>query len=464
MTERSLYQKMMIGASCAALCMTVSCVAVAQDVAPKPNADSASSKKVIKLMNEPVRDLNTLPEPTATDTSKGTGKFQLTKAQEDFFDETTTRLRASEVKTSSGVYLDFLPDDGGSQGFAARTGFAFRDGELDNTISNGVFPVPLGRHLRNKDPQYRHRPERLTRSDEYVYDGSDREKRVQVDGDWNIYGMDSEDTFGHFDTLDGKRLVSPSNRVEIYAPRFSAVRSVDNLHNANYSAQITLMKRKEGTVLSRASDFSSSTKQNVAVDTNETSLKAVGFRDRTRGVLSDNVVQLRGSRESYRPYENLELIRWGKHSSSETSRLEAGMQAANVWQDNLGLQVFAKKVQPIIVNDTLSLQQMVTIETDDDNAILRVTKVASKIAARPGDEVEFTIRFDNMSPRKIGNVTIVDNLTNRLQYIKGTAECSLDAQFTPSQNDESSLTLRWEINKPIPAGKGGTLRFKCRVR
>ena len=422
--------------------------------------DGQESAKVIQLRTLPTPDAKTMPVAPA-DVNKS--ELELTESQEEFFEAASART-AAKPGTSSEVYLDFLGDSDARPGFAERAGFAFRDGEMENKISNGVFPVPLGRNLRQKDPRYRHNIKRLTRSDEYVYDGSDREARVQVDGDWNIYGMDTEDTFGHFDTLDGKRLVSPSNRVDIYAPRFSAVRRVDNLQRAEYSSQVTQVKRKEGTVLSRASDFSSSTKQNVAVDTNETTLKAVGFRDQTRGVLTDNVLQLRGSRESFAPYENFELIRWGKHSSSETSRLEAGMQAAKVWQDNLGLQVFGKKIQPIIVNDTVSLQQIVTVETDDDNAILRVTKVASRIAARPGEEVEFTIRFDNLSGRKVGNVTLVDNLTNRLQYVSGTAECSLDAKFIHTDNDASSLTLRWEIDKPLPPGKGGVIRFKCRVR
>ena len=422
--------------------------------------DGRESVNVIQLRTPPTPDAKTSPA-AAADANKS--KVELTESQKKFFTATTDRM-AARLENSSGVYLDFLGDGNASHGFAKRTGFAFRDGEMENTISNGVFPVPLGRQLRQKDPRYRHNRKRLTRSDEYVYDGSDREARVQVDGDWNIYGMDTEDTFGHFDTLDGKRLVSPSNRVDIYAPRFSAVRRVDNLQRAEYSSQVTQMKRREGTVLSRASDFSSSTKQNVAVDTNEATLKAVGFRDQTRGVLTDNVLQLRGSRESFAPYENFELIRWGKHSNSETARLEAGMQAAKVWQDNLGLQVFGKKIQPIIVDDTVALQQIITVETDDDNAILRVTKVASRIAARPGEEVEFTIRFDNLSGRKVGNVTLVDNLTNRLQYVTDSAECSLDAKFIHTDNDASSLTLRWEIDKPLPPGKGGVIRFKCRVR
>ena len=437
--------------------LLVSPTAVAQE------ADGQSPPKLIRLRSVPTRDAKTMPA-VPKDETKQKSKFELTQQQEEFFKSVTARVAKAPQEHSSGVYLDFLSDTNAGQGFAKRTGFAFRDGELENKIDNGVFPVPLGRNLRQKDPRYRHNAKRLSRSDEYVYDGSDREARVQVDGNWNIYGMDTEDTFGHFDTLDGKRLVSPSNRVDIYAPRFSAVRRVDNLRNAQRSSLVTQMKRKEGTVQSRASDFSSSTKQNISVDTNETMLKAVGFRDQTRGVLADNVLQLRGSRKSFHPYENFDLMRLGKHSNSETSRLEAGMQAANVWQDNLGLQAFGKKIQPIIVNDTVSLQQIVTVETDDDNAILRVTKVASRMSARPGEEVEFTIRFDNLSARKIGNVTVVDNLTNRLQYVSGTAECSIDAKFIHTENDASSLTMRWEIDKPIPPGKGGVIRFKCRVR
>ena len=351
-----------------------------------------------------------------------------------------------------------------NRGFANRAAFTIQEGQLQNIADVGVFPVPLGRQARQDDPHYRHNAANMQRSDEYVYDGSDREKRVQVDGDWNVYGMDSEDTFGHFDTLDGKRLVSPSNRVAIYAPRFSAVRRVDNLHKSERTALVTQFKKKEGSIQSRSTDFSSTTKQNVSLQSNARSQKAFGFSDKTRGVVSDNVLTLRKARDSFRPYENLDLIRWGRYSKSQTARLQAGMLAAKSWADNLGLQVHSDKVQPVVVNDALTLQQMVIVETDDDNAILRVVKVASKVAARPGEEVEFTIRFDNLSPRKIGNVTLVDNLTTRLRYIPDSAECSLKGKFIQEDNDSGSLMLRWEIEEPLPAGKGGVIRFKCLVK
>ncbi len=59
---------------------------------------------------------------------------------------------------------------------------------------------------------------------EYIYDGGDREPRVQVNADWRVNGLDSQDTVAHYETLEGKLCVSPSNRVPIYAPRFGAVR------------------------------------------------------------------------------------------------------------------------------------------------------------------------------------------------------------------------------------------------
>lgn len=404
---------------------------------------------------EPIRDHNTAAAAFHANPEL------MRRAERMLGEVRSNRTKRLKLKGLKPVTFDNPSDN---QGFANRAAFTIQDGELTNVADVGVFPVPLGRQTRQDDPHYRHNAANMQRSDEYVYDGSDREKRVQVDGDWNIYGMDSEDTFGHFDTLDGKRLVSPSNRVAIYAPRFSAIRRVDNLHKSERTALVTQFKKKEGSVLSRTSDFSSTTKQNVALSSNERSQKAFGFSDRTRGVVSDNVLQLRKAQKSFRPYENLDLMRLGKHSKSQSARLQAGMLAARSWADNLGLQVHADKVQPVVVNDALTLQQMLVIETDDDNAILRVVKVASKVAARPGEEVEFTIRFDNISPRKIGNVTLVDNLTTRLRYVPDSAECSLEGDFIQRDNDSGSLMLRWEITEPLPAGKGGVIRFKCLVK
>ena len=93
-----------------------------------------------------------------------------------------------------------------------------------------------------------------------------------------------------------------------------------------------------------------------------------------------------------------------------------------------------------------------------------MTKVASKLAAKSGDIVEFMIRFDNVGNQRIGNVTIIDSLTSRLEYVPDSAQSELQASFSTSRNEVDSLVLRWEIEEPLKIGKGGLIRFKCRVR
>ena len=95
---------------------------------------------------------------------------------------------------------------------------------------------------------------------------------------------------------------------------------------------------------------------------------------------------------------------------------------------------------------------------------LRLIKLASHDSARPGEEVEFTLRFDNIGNRVIGNVTIADNLTTRLEYLPDTAHSSLEADFSATPNNAGAQILRWEIRDPLEAGKGGILKFRCKVR
>lgn len=464
------YKLTHVFASLAALCVVVP-DADAQSTGP---LNPASIQPTVNPSLDAPANGSGFLASTAQDTAAATPHRDANTAPAGFIltpeirDQADRMLSDSQTNQRSKTGLQRVafdnPNDGDDRGFANRAGFTILQGQPQNVADVGVFPVPLGRDARQNNPSYLHSSAKLPRSDEYVYDGSDREKRIQVDGDWNVYGLDTEDTFGHFDTLDGKRLVSPSNRVAIYAPRFSAVRRVDNLHKSEHTSMVNQFKKKEGSVLSRSTDFSSTTKQHVAIKSNQQSQQASGLIDQTRGVVADNVITLRKASKSFRPYENLDLIRWGRFSKSQTARLQAGLLAAKSWTDNLGLQVHSDKVQPVVVNDALSLQQIVVVETDDDNAILRVVKIASKVAARPGEEVEFTIRFDNLSPRKVGNVTLIDNLTARLRYVPDSAECSLKGKFIQRENDGGSLMLRWEIEEPLAAGKGGVIRFKCRVK
>ena len=94
---------------------------------------------------------------------------------------------------------------------------------------------------------------------------------------------------------------------------------------------------------------------------------------------------------------------------------------------------------------------------------LRLCKIADKSEAKQGEIIQFTLRFDNVGDQVIGNVTIVDNLSTRFEYIAESAQSSVDANFVTEAND-GSLILRWEITNPVEPGEGGVLRFRVRVR
>jgi len=300
--------------------------------------------------------------------------------------------------------------------------------------------------------------------DEYVFDGSDRGVKVTIGDDLIIQGLETEDTVGHFETVDGQRLVTPSNRVAIYAPRFGAVRRLDGVFNARLRQPIGSIEEKTPIAMANGNNETATSNQHVALDQFENSKRASEFIDRTRGVLADNIVHLLGTRNSFKAYENLSLIRLGKHSNSESARLDLGIQSATVWEDNLGLQIAVSNTAPVTVDKVKSAQQFVHVETKEGSDILRVTKVASKIAARTGDVVEFTIRFDNLSTRDLEDVTIIDNLTRRLEYIADSASSTVGAEFSQEKNDGGSLLLRWKLSESLAPQKGGLVRFKCRVR
>ena len=114
--------------------------------------------------------------------------------------------------------------------------------------------------------------------------------------------------------------------------------------------------------------------------------------------------------------------------------------SANVWTDKLRVLVDDQSTKLIIVNDVASAQDVTISETKGANPTLRVVKVASRITAQPGDEIDFTLRFDNVGNQTIGNVTIIDNLTARLEYIEGSAECSVPGELVVTENDAGSVT------------------------
>jgi hypothetical protein len=68
--------------------------------------------------------------------------------------------------------------------------------------------------------------------DEYLCDGGDGQIIATVGTDLTVHGVEMEDALLHFDSLDGRTTVLPTNRVCIYAPRFAAVRKVTGIEES----------------------------------------------------------------------------------------------------------------------------------------------------------------------------------------------------------------------------------------
>jgi uncharacterized repeat protein (TIGR01451 family) len=166
---------------------------------------------------------------------------------------------------------------------------------------------------------------------------------------------------------------------------------------------------------------------------------------------------------SLAPYANLQVIRTGEIIGTDIVKIARSSLAAITWAGDQAAQV---------ILDNRRAQADVSVQSPGtiyhlflpNNPKLRLIKLASKGSAVPGEEVEFTLRFDNVGDRVIGNVTIVDNLTTRLEYVPDSQKSSLPATFSTQANEGSSLLLRSEISEPLKPGHGGVLQFRCRVR
>jgi uncharacterized repeat protein (TIGR01451 family) len=299
--------------------------------------------------------------------------------------------------------------------------------------------------------------------DEYLHDGGDREGPVAVSPDWQVEGLDLEDTVAHYDALDGRTLVEPSNRVHIYAPRFGAVRSVTTLVAREQIDQPIGVNLRENLV--RHDDIAQATTslQRVQARGDVGTKIASAYRMRQGDGAVSNTLTSFGFQDAFLPFEDLQVIKKGLHHQAEKARLAESTQAAVVWAGDQAVQVLIDRQAAVEVAKDEKAEAFYTVE-DFRVPQLRIIKVASTQTALPGETIDFTLRFDNVGTQPLGNIVIIDSLTTRLEYVVDSAQSSLKAEFSNQANEGESLILRWEISDPLEPGDGGIVRFRCRVR
>jgi len=300
--------------------------------------------------------------------------------------------------------------------------------------------------------------------DEYLVDGGDAPPEAAVAGDWTIRGLAPSETIAHYDTVDGRRIVEPANRVYIYSPRFGAVRQVISLRENQQRIAGQGVSQPVAAADQSANRVVLSSKQHYQArgQIGRKSLVVAQSEQHAGGV--GNASRLAACQDAFLPYENLSIIRSGKFQEAEMAFLARGTAAAKVWSHTAVVQVFIDHQRAAAEVGSQQVDTLYSVKERPASPKLRIVKVASTAYAAPGETVDFTIRFDNVGDQVIGNVTIVDNLTTRLEYVPDSAQCSLPAEFFTEPSESQSLVLRWEITNPLNPGEGGIIRFRCRVR
>ncbi|MGN0930420.1 MAG: hypothetical protein ACI4NP_01740 [Thermoguttaceae bacterium] len=300
--------------------------------------------------------------------------------------------------------------------------------------------------------------------DEYVLSGGDSKGEFYSREDWSIENLDVEDSAAHFDTVDGRILAEPTNRIFIYSPRFGAVRQVVGPVEGDY---------REGVEIANVTDVATEDAVAEGTDVRSQEVRPLGANNSLQAEGAETTVGTMASTGFEGVMEGDSQVRLGAMLTSETiddlssedaSLVFDGAVAAQGWSSEQGVAVSTDLVNAFSNAYIEGPATIYQIKDDTKTSKLRVIKVANKDAALPGELVEFTLRFENIGEELIGNVTILDSLSPRLRYVDGTAQSSVSADLVASLNEQGALVLRWEITDPLEPKEFGVVRFICKVQ
>ncbi len=301
--------------------------------------------------------------------------------------------------------------------------------------------------------------------DEYLCDGGDREWPVHYLSD-ERQGLDTEDTVAEFTDHKGKERTSKSNKVCVYSPRFASVRTVSLPHQEGTIVEVANAENSAGGNELRTRLAPTLKNKNVAVG-------GMAMRSRASGLDNEVVQDVKSQRQ--RPqmndkvlnlFQDLVFIQAGTLEQGDMARLGLGIHAAQIWSREQ-YPVIQGKTESVTIGISEIRASAITVIDDlksDKPGELRIVKVADKETADVGEIVTFTIRYDNLGPREVTSVRIVDNLTPRLEYVEDSATSDRAGKLVVQDNGEGSLVLIWEFDESLPEHTGGKVTFQARVR
>ena len=329
---------------------------------------------------------------------------------------------------------------------------------LFEPINGGRCEIPVCPPLSPSRPSKPIFPE-----DEYLCDGGDHGSSAGVGPGGEVVGVEPRDALVRFNAGRAPRVL-PTNTVCIYAPRFAAVRtslgpnesqSVAALVNATKIARMA----QEGTI-----QPPSRMTQNLSADANRGRARASNIESRTPPITHIEVRVL----NALSAIQVLDVQGRAAGPEEAFDRVRPAINRESVAP--LGIKTAEGAVISGVVQgagQTITAwgpEELAGIEEPPDRPGLAVVKEADLANAEPGQVVSFTIRWRNMGNVPILNVSVVDSLMPRLEYVPESARGPEGSIFTAAENTVGSTELRWDLPEAVMPGRDGAVSFQARVR
>lgn len=299
--------------------------------------------------------------------------------------------------------------------------------------------------------------------DEYLCDGGDHELPAAVTRDRTVDGLEQEDTIAHYDTPYDQTFVTPSNKVCIYAPRFAVVRQVIDLRESKRYEMVMGSIRQSNPGAVSDPEWAGVKLASLEPTIDRAKQPPSLLRERQQPGELDRDQRVAVVLASIAPAVDVQVVWTGEILGRDVVKIARASLAAITWTGVQAPQVLIDNRQAIAEVSVQSPGTIYHLKYPSDPR-LRLIKLASKSDALPGEEVEFTLRYDNVGNQTLVRIAIVDNLTTRLEYVDGSQKSSDPAAFSTSSNPAESLILRWELKEPLKPGEGGVLVFRTRVK
>lgn len=299
--------------------------------------------------------------------------------------------------------------------------------------------------------------------DEYLFDGGDRAYPI-TRNPYQITGLDTEDTIAEFEDDTGRAKIKKSNRVAIYAPRFGSVVMVSGPNSDTLVDKLHGHVVAQGGVNLRNRTVVGTQAQNLDTGRMQTRLRANGVGT---DIATDSLNRGQGRAVSINvmnTHESRARVLNGQFEDNLRLTQLQGMQFAEIW---------TRKQNPVIEGHASSASQSKTVQVQADftgiedngkRGDLFLLKTADKGVAAIGDIVTFTITYENRGDRPLTKVSILDNLTPRLEYIAESTTTDRPGKVEAEDNGEGSVILRFILDEALPGRTKGTVTFQARVR